>query len=761
MTQPIDTAYVDIVARDKSLDKMQKDIDKAFDKVDKAAKKDFEAIDGYADDAFREIDKHFQTMEKEAQKSFDAVKEAANKAFDDIDVEVDRSTKRTRRKFREFSDEIDDTFEGIGARVGGTFSNVFSKLGGHLSEIGGGIGLIGSKLAGFAGGSPLIALILALVPAIVALAAALSNLIGLVGVLPSGLGVLIAAIVPVVVAFQNFGDAVSALAEGDIEKIDEALKKLSPSARDVAREVAGLLPLLRSFQRAVQESFFFQIRGGFSQLVEAFPKIISNFGTVATEMGRLTKRFIDFATSTGTIQTLNQLFATTARIISTLSGPIIRLFESITSSVGASLPFVERIAGAFGRALDAFSAFLNKSIETGAFDTFIEDAFTTVKELIDLVKALGGLLGTIFSGTEEAGHGLIVTLTDLTTRLDDFLKSAQGQDALKNLSDLAKLFGQALGAILTSIILLDTSWRISVKTLELLGRGFVDLISKIGDFFGKIPEKIEEFKRFLAQVPAAIVQAVENAFTALLQTIGIQIGLVLFAIQVLPEKIVGFIGTIPQRIRDALASTGPSIMDIFRQAFDDATAFITTKFQEILAFIGSVPSRIAALGPVFLQAGKNLITSFMNGFRAVGSFIGDIAGDIVGSVRSFLNKAIDKINSGIARIDAILPGDLGRIPRLAQGAVVGHRAGGTLAVVGEGREDEAVAPLSKLEDMIKNVINSENGGGTTINFGPASISISFGSVPTEGEARTVGAAVGNSIADQLARRNVRAQVRAA
>lgn len=737
MSQPIDVAYVDVVARDKSLDKLRKDVDKTFDAIDKDVLNHLQKIDDAFDDSFEEIDKHFRDVEKSAKRSFDSI-----------------------------GDVIDDTFRDVdrqGNRVGQLFKRVFTELGDHIGQLVGGIGKLGGLLGSFASGSPLVALILVLVPAIIALAAALSNLIGIVGVLPAGLGVLIAAIAPLVVAFQNFGDAVSAIAEGDVDKINEALKKLSPAAADAAREIGRLLPQLRGLQKIAQEAFFSQVRGALTQLALNFlPVLTKGFTQVNTELGKFVDQLVNMLTTADNLQVFAELFASTARIISTLSGPVIRLFDAINSSVLEALPFVERIAAAFGRALDAFAAFINKSIETGAFDKFIEDAFTTVKELVDLLKAVGGLIGTLFSGTEEAGHDLIKTLTDLTIRLDDFLKSAQGQQALRDLSFLAGLLGDALGAVLTSVILLDRSWRITVKTIELIGRGFVGLITAIGDFFGKIPAKIEEFQAFLGRVPQAIVQAVGNAFTALLQTIGTQIGLVLFAIQVLPGKIVEFIGTIPDRIREALSSTGPTILEIFRQAFDQANAFIMTKFDEVVAFIRSVPDKIIALGPIFLQAGKNLITSFMNGFRSVGSFIGDIAGDIVGAVRGFLNRAIDKINSGIAAIDAILPGELGRIPRLAQGAVVGHRPGGTLAVVGEGREDEVVAPLSKLEDIIRGFLGGgPAGAGTSVNFGPGSINISFASTPTEGEARTVGRAVGDGIADQLARRSVRTQVRAA
>lgn len=736
MSQPIDVAYVDIVARDKSLEKLRKDIDKTFDKIDNDIDDHLKDVDAKFDDTFDKIDKHFRKTERDAHRTFG--------------------------RLGGLLDGVGDTLRGIGERVGRTLGRAFSAMGDHLGQVVDGVGKLASLLSSFATSSPLLALILALIPAIIALAAALSSLIGLVAVLPASFGVLLSVIAPLVLAFQNFGEAVSAVASGDVDKINEALRKLSPSAADAVREIGRLLPQLKTFQKLMQEAFFVPFRGGITQLVTSFlPVLTTGFRQINLALGTFVKQLIDMLTTADNLQVFAELFASTARIISALTGPVIRLFDAINSAVLESLPFVERIAAAFGRAFDAFAAFINKSIETGEFDKFIEDAFTTVKELVDLLKAVGGLIGTLFAGTEEAGHGLLVTLTDLTIRLDEFLKSAEGQQALRDLSTLVELTGQALGAVVTSVILLNQSFQISLKMFELIGRGFTSLITTIGDFFAQVPAKIEEFKGFLAQVPQAILQAVNAAFTTLLQAIGVQIGLVLFAVQVLPTKIVEFIGSIPGRIREALASTGPTILEIFRQAFDDANAFIRAKFDEAVAFIQSVPERIVALGPIFLRAGKNLIVSFMNGFRSVGSFIGDIAGDIVGAVRGFLNRAIDKINSGIAAIDAILPGNLGRIPRLAQGAVVGRRQGGTLAVVGEGREDEAVAPLSKLTDMIKKAVG-ETGAGTSISFGPGSININFsGAVPSEGEARTIGAAVADGIAGQLARRSVRTQVRAA
>jgi phage-related protein len=760
VTSPIDIAYVDIVAREKSLDKLRKDIDKTLGKVDKDVVSHLRKIDDEFDDAFTKIDRHFADTAKSIDASFKDIADSVEQTFDDIDDDVDRHQRRTRSRFATLGTALGDIMNDIGQKIRRAFRNIFEIAGDVLSQVVNGLGRVGGVIGGFVASSPLLALILALVPAIIALAAALSQLIGLVGILPSGLGVLVAAIVPAVVAFQNFGEAVSALAEGDIDKINAALEKLSPSARLVTREVAGLLPLLKQFQRGVQEAFFAQARGSFSLLASVLPRISENFNLVAATLGRLFSQFAQFATSINVVNALNDVFNTTANIISKLSGPIIRFFDAIAVLTSAGLPFVERLVSALGRALDTFSAFINRSIESGAFNEFVEDAIRTVKELIDLVKALGRLLGTIFAGTEESGHDFIKTLTDLTVRIDKFFQSAEGQDVLRDLTFLVKVLGAALDATVTAFIFLDQQFRLSLAVLEKVGRGFFKLIEVIGNFFGQIPAKINELGGFLATIPALIGQGISTVIDTAFTFIGTQVGLLLFTIQVLPGKIVEFFASLPARLRDALASTGPSLLDIFKRALDDAQMFITVKFNEIVAFVRSVPDRLVALGPIFLQAGKNLITSFMNGFRSVGSFIGDVAGDIVRSVKSFLNRAIDKINSGIAAIDAVLPGNLARIPHLASGAVVGHRPGGTLAVVGEGREDEIVSPISTLEDIIRKFFGGESGtGGMTVNFGPGSISISFASTPTEGEARTVGAAVADGIVDRLASRNVRTQLR--
>lgn len=763
MTQPIDVAYVDIVARDKSLRKFRSTVDDTFKKLDKDIHEHLDGIDKEFDDTLKSIDDHFAKVADSAEESFTKVEKTIKESLNDVDRDVDRHGNRLRRALSAIGAHIGDVFEDVKIKATRGISAAFGVISDGVKNIVGTLGQVGGALGGAVSSSPLLALILVLTPAIIALAAALSQLIGVVGILPTGLAVLVSAIVPVVVAFQNFGDAVSALASGDIEKIDEALKKLAPSARVVAREVAGLLPVLQEFQRGAQDAFFRQLLGVIPRAVNTvLPAIEQNFNRIAIAMGTLTGKFLEFLGSINALNAMNDVFDLTVSIIDKLSGPLIRLFDAISVTASAGVPFVERLVDALGKALDKFSAFITKSIETGDFDKFVEDAIKTVKELVDLLKAAGGLIGTLFEGTEESGHDFIKTLTDLITKMDEFFKSAQGQAVIKDLVRIVEALGVAIGVTLTTLKLLDQQWRVSLAVLELIGRGFFDLLEKIGNFFKSIPEKVDKFVEFLKTIPGKIGDFLQEAFDKVLFAIGFSIGVILLTIQELPGKIVDFLSTLPEKLSTIFTDLGTKSQDKFKELVTNIKQIIVDGFNEVVEFIKSVPDKIINLGPTFLEAGKNLIKSFMNGFRAVGSFIGDIAGDIVSSVKSFLNKAIDKINSGIAAVDAILPGDLGRIPRLARGGVVGRRPGGTLAVVGEGNEDEVVAPLSSLEDILRKFFGDGGTGGMTINFGPNSIGISFNGVtPTEQEAFTVGRAVGDGIANQLAARNIRTQVRAA
>ena len=754
MTQPIDVAYVEIVARTQGLRREIKDIieddvkdlEKSFDDATKNIDKDFEKTTRVADKSFREISEDGRTSAKKIDDHFGST-------FEEIDKHFTRSRTHAHNFFRGLEDDAQSTERNFRRLFFDPLRRGFAHLGVAVGAVGQFIGQLASSIGSLVSSSPLLFLILALIPPIIALAAALGDLLGFVGLIPSGLLVLAAAIAPVVVAFQNFGDAVSALASGDLEKIDAALKKLAPSARVVAREVAGLVEPLRNLQRAVQQSFFTPLIGGFAQLNQTFiPALERGMMRVAAAFGVVFRRVLDFLSLPEQATFIDRLFGVAERLVTRFGPTLIRFLEGFLEVANRALPFLEALGDAALDALGKFGDFMTESARNGDLDTFIQNAITTAKELFSLLGSIFGLFGTLFDATDESGHDLIKRLDDMITRLDDFLKSAQGKDTIDALVLSIQAFGVVLATIIEVLIFLAQLPRQTLRALELLGRGFVGLARKVGEFFDNLVTKIGEF---VAKIPSLIAGAFQLAFDVLFKAIGVAIGIGLFIVQELPGRIVSFLLSLPERITQALSGGADVFGTFFQMMIDRGIKILRDGWDGIIAFIKSVPDRIMALGPMLFDAGLNLIKAFMNGFRSANKFIGDIAGDIVSGIKSFINKAIDRINSGIAIVEDFIPGShLGRIPHLARGGIISPRPGGVLANVGEGGEAEVVSPLSKLKAMI-----AEVGGGVT--FGPGAIVVNLnGATPSLSETRGIGQQLGRGILSIIERTEIQATVRA-
>jgi len=709
----VDTAYIDILPDFSAFTRvLKRDLDRAFSEIRRTAS-----------DVFSDIEK--QALEAASIMSL-AIRKGAVSAEDAIDDLADSA----HHDFNRIERDAASAGRAVSGAIGAT---IFAGAIGAFNQIASAVGTITSAVSGLG----LIGLILALLPAIIALAAALADLIGLVALLPAGFLVAVAAIAPLVIAFQNFGDAVAAINEGDPEKIAEALKKLSPAAASVAKELGKLTPQLKELQRFTQEQFFAPLKGAFTELAtNLLPTLRTGLGQVAHAFGVLAENVLGILGLPENVALVNNLFATTARIIGSLGPNLDNFLVGFLKVANAGLPIVE---GLFKKLFDAvgnFGEFIEQAAADGSLQAFIDDALATLGELFDLGKALGGLLGTLFSATDDSGRSFIQTLTDLVTRMDAFFQSAEGQDALQDLTELVQLTGQVLGGLVNILL----------EVINFLGE-LDDVAHDVQNAFSAFNAGLMQFGANARSAVEGIPQLIGNAFQAgidlALKAIGIGIGTILFLLN-------------PQNVADALVELGPKLVQVFDTALTFAKNFLVTKFEEIKAFIFGVPDEITSgVGPKFLEAGQNLIQAFMNGFRSANKFIGDVAGDIAGAVKGFLNKAIDKINAGIASVDDVLPGSLPRIPRLARGGIIPATPGGQLFVGGEGGEDEVVAPLSKLQQMI--------GSGTTINVSPGAVVVQFdGVVPTQAEAFSTGqAAADGFIAALLARRDIRMLARAA
>lgn len=166
-----------------------------------------------------------------------------------------------------------------------------------------------------------------------------------------------------------------------------------------------------------------------------------------------------------------------------------------------------------------------------------------------------------------------------------------------------------------------------------------------------------------------------------------------------------------------------SVWDFVVWYFQTVWNGIVTVFKAVDKFFGGIFSKawdnivkaFSLIGKFFKGVWNTITGIFTNIGTAIGNAIGGAFKNVINTILRFaigyINGFIDAINGAIDLINNIPGVDIGKIgklpvPQLAAGGIT---TGATLAMIGEGREQEAVLPLSKLDSLI----NTDGGGGDT------------------------------------------------
>lgn len=828
MSQPIDVSYVELRARGE----------------DDAAREVKKAVDSMA----RDVDRASREMENDLTSAFADAADGIERSVGGISDSINTATKKNRRAVVQFGDDVVEIFDEVSDAIGATAGALGGGGGGgggqslfaSLAQVGGQLRGISALLP-----SPLIAALVAAIPAIIALGGALLDLSGLLLALPAALAVAGAAFATLKVAFSGFGEAVSALASGDLDKINEAMAKLAPAAQTVAREIDKLREPFAALRKEVQQSFFAPLEGDLTRLANAtLPTLRKGMSGVAASFGELGSSILDLLGQNDIVESLGDIFETTANIVRDLSPEIVDFLGTLFGVIEHGLPFIERAFGKLGDGLQAVTDFLGGSLKSGEFEQFLNDAFATMGDLFDLAKALFGLLKSVFGDAGDEGRTFIQTLTELTQKMTDFFNSAEGQEVLQKVLDSLPLLMSTLEAGLVlfgALVLAQNSWLNALKTLGsavvtagiAIGNFFQaawDWVkragSAIGDFFGSLGEwfkgvgssiadawnsvvdfggRVVEFIKglpgqilsFLQGLPAALGNLFTTALSQAAYWVGYGIGLIVAYFRDLPatlwerllllvdfvtnafttirdravaralelvNSVTTFITDLPGRIQAGLSALVEKVQSFFSQARDSGRSRISELVNGVRDFFSKLPERVTG-------ALNNFRTRVINIFTGIRDSAFNIGRDIINGIRNGITDAIsgavDHARNAAKQIvkgfkDALSIGSPSKVAAAEVGAPI-------MQGVGVGVQSEE----SNLRDQINRAVgsaipnvgsrsgaSSSGDGGTTVTFDAGAVQVVFeGVTPTEEEARRTGNAVGDGIAQTLARRNVRTLVR--
>jgi phage-related protein len=173
-------------------------------------------------------------------------------------------------------------------------------------------------------------------------------------------------------------------------------------------------------------------------------------------------------------------------------------------------------------------------------------------------------------------------------------------------------------------------------------------------------------------------------------------------------------------IVDFLKEWGPIVLAVLTGPFGIAVLLIIKNFDNIKEFflgVGeSLKNIVLGIVDFFSSAFQGAYDGIIGIFGGIGEFFSGIFDGVTNVLKGSVNAILSVVNYLIKGINKIsfkvpdwVPGIGGKdfgfnipeIPKFATGGIVKHKPGGILANIGEGKEDEAVLPLSKLDKLLK------------------------------------------------------------
>ncbi|MBG0560730.1 hypothetical protein [Actinoplanes aureus] len=384
-------------------------------------------------------------------------------------------------------------------------------------------------------------------------------------------------------------------------------------------------------------------------------------------------------------------------------------------AIQAIIPKLQPLFDMGAAAAQRFVGWLERAAAGGGIDRFVAFLVTQAGPAIDHLAAIGRnmgvTLGAAFENTAPAGQGMLAWLSQLTAKAAEWAEGGGFERFMGYVSEHGPTVATTLGNLATSSgQIYQILSPLAPVSLALAGAlaGIVaamppEVITGLAmAWLGyNVALKAHDAILLAIKIKQSVMAAGTKAWAAAQWLLNIAmtanpIGLVVLAVvgliaifAVLWAKSDGFrafwIG-LWGKIQSAASSVGTWFRDTLWQKWIlGAFNSIVSKGQQVLGWFQALPGRL-----------RSALSGAFDGLKS--------------AFRSAINWLISKWNNfsltlgGGSVLGMNIPSvtlNTPNIPMLAKGGVVPRTRGGRLAVIGEGDEDEAVAPLSKLAGMVQ------------------------------------------------------------
>lgn len=381
--------------------------------------------------------------------SFTLASQIARHELDELEERARRAFRNIRQASNGSAMSIFSIFRGLGMRLMSMFTSLFSaggSAGGSAATSTSSIGssLMGSlsSISGLVTSAGAMAII---IPLALELVGVLINLAGALFALPAAAGIAVAAFAPLIIAFKGVGEALSAIWEGDPKKIAEALKGLAPHARAVVKEFTQFVEPLKKIGKDIQQGFFVPLEGAITNLGNTVLPILSNgINKVGWVWGESVRMMLDAFSTPEFASALGGIIETTINIVKRFGPTMGKFATAFIGLISKGLPYVERFAFWIASLVDKFSEWISKSTQSGQVTGWLDQAWQAGKKLYEVIKQISIFAGLMFGSFGDEGQDTLGGMAEQIAKVNEYLRSEDGQKALHNLGVIIHWVGNAI-----------------------------------------------------------------------------------------------------------------------------------------------------------------------------------------------------------------------------------------------------------------------------------------------------------------------------
>jgi hypothetical protein len=359
-------------------------IEQVFDKAgDRAGRAFGENLSAGIERSAPKVERNAARMEKATSKVADAISrtrveqakydEVAKKSDATDRQKIERSEALAKAKraeasaIREASRVHQDSSREIL-----NISRAGSEATGTLAQMGTVVGSLG-RVAGPAG----IGVLAGSIGALAGVAAAAS---GVIGALPGVIGGAAAAFGTLKIATLGFGEAMENLR--DTEKFNEAIRQLSPNAREAALSIRSLMPAFDNLKNATQDALFAnvgpQIEALSAQFLPALQRMTTGISSAFNSMFMGITNQLMTPEMTKVIENITGNITAAFQNLAPAATSMTNAFAQLTS-VGSN--FLPGLATAAASAAESFSKFITEAANSGQLQQWIQTGMDMMKQL--------------------------------------------------------------------------------------------------------------------------------------------------------------------------------------------------------------------------------------------------------------------------------------------------------------------------------------------------------------------------------------------